>query len=346
MVEIVRDAFRSQADWCTKLGSPFTARVCSLCAERLTDRNPIAAAILNWPGDPFPAADSLPLRVAGALHYLARNDAISALPAVYPPNIVTDDELWKAIELALNKHADVFQTYLASAPQTNEVMRSAALMPGLLKIAELTQLPLDLYEIGASAGLNLIADRYRYRFDNNVWGDPSSPVSIEPQWQGPLPPLDAVLKIDARQGCDLNPNDLRSKDAQQRLLSYVWADQDARLQRLSGAISLWQLDPPAIARADAAQWLESSRITLADNGKARVLFHSITWSYFAEEMQQRISTFMQQCGASATVDAPLAWLRYELGECGATLRLMLWPTGGDILLATGHPHGANITWLG
>jgi hypothetical protein len=346
MLETVREAFRSQADWCNKLGSPFTARVCSLCAERLSDQLPIAAAILNWSGDPSPAADSLPLRVAGALHHLARNDAASALHAAYPPNSATDDELWSAIEAALNKHEDVFHTYLASAPQTNEVMRSAALLPGLLKIAALTQLPLDLYEIGASAGLNLIPDRYRYRFNDCTWGDPSSAVSIEPQWQGPLPPIDAVLKIHARQGVDLNPIDLRNEDAQQRLLSYVWADQDARLQRLSAAISLWQLEPPTIARADAAQWLENSRITRAESGNARVLFHSITWSYFPEETQRRIATLMQESGTHATADAPLAWLRYELGEGGAALRLMLWPTGEDILLATGHPHAATIKWLG
>ena len=51
---------------------------------------------------------------------------------------------------------------LSRAPQTNETARASALYPGLLEIARLTGLLLSLHEIGASAGLNLMADRFAH----------------------------------------------------------------------------------------------------------------------------------------------------------------------------------------
>lgn len=346
MSTLVRAAFLDQAKWCDQLGSPFTSRICRLCAERLRKSLPVAQYILDWPGDPSVKADSVPLRVAGALHYLARSGQTPKLRAQYPPNASDDDHLWSAINAALHDHADVVRRYLSSPPQTNEVMRSAALLPGLLEIAQRTGLPLHLYELGASAGLNLILDRYRYQFGDTIWGDAASPVKISPQWQGSAPPSHAPLDIRSRRGVDLHPIDLHDHEARERLLSYIWPDQSERLQRLDAAVSLWLRDPPLVERADAAQWLERSGITRAAAGTTRVLFHSISWSYFSETTQQRITQLMGNLGEHASDQAPLAWLRFELSTPAAELRLKLWPAGGDVSLATGHPHGATIQWLG
>ena len=342
----VREAFRDQARWCDQLGSPFTARVCRLCAERLSAAIPVATRILDWPGDPSVKADSVPLRLAGALHFLARTGKAPALRAVYPPEAANDEELWAAISLALGEHEDLVRSYLATAPQTNEVMRSAALLPGLLRVAELTGLPLELYEIGASAGLNLILDRYRYQFGSATWGDAGSSLLIKPQWNGAAPAVNASLVIRSRHGVDLNPIDLRDQAARQRLLSYVWADQAERLQRLNAAMALWLSDPSPVESADAAQWLEQSSITQATPGVTRVLVHSVTWSYFPETTRQRIARLLRACGGQANQQAPLAWLRFELSTGPAELRLSLWPGDEDVLLATGHPHGTTMGWLG
>ncbi|MEC7669300.1 MAG: DUF2332 family protein, partial [Pseudomonadota bacterium] len=66
----VLDVFRAQATACAALGSPFTARLMTLCAINLTTDSPVGAHILNWKGDPSIQADSVPLRLAGALHRL------------------------------------------------------------------------------------------------------------------------------------------------------------------------------------------------------------------------------------------------------------------------------------
>lgn len=289
--------------------------------------------------------DSVPLRIAGALHHLASTGLCALLAAVYPPAEVGDDALWRGILAALDGHAEVIDSYLATPPQTNEVMRSAALLPGLLRIAERTRLPLAIYELGVSAGLNLVLDRYRYRFGDAEWGDADSPVLIAPQWSGASPPVTASLKIASRCGVDLHPVNLRDAAARARLRSYVWVDQAARLQRLDAAMQLWLDDAPEIAAGDAAQWLEQSTITEAVPGRTRVLMHSVAWSYFPQGVQRRITALMESAGAAASVDAPLAWLSFELSKEGADLRLRLWPDGSDRLLASGHPHGNTIHWL-
>lgn len=344
MTTSVRQAFLDQARYCEALGSPFTARVCRLCAEHLDDRVPVARAILGWRGDPTAHGDSVPLRLAGALHALARGADARGLGRLYPPAPATDDALWPAIRAALVAHEDVVRSYLETAPQTNEVMRSAALLPGLLEVAARTRLALALYEIGASAGLNLILDRYRYRFGDAAWGDPQAVVLLEPQWRGPLPPTDAPWSVASRQGVDLNPVDITSAEARNRLLSYVWPDQRERFERLERAMATWLAAPQPVARGDAADWLEVSSLRRAQAGVARVLFHSVAWSYFPDAVQRRIEALLREAGARATAAAPLAWLRFELTSQRAELRLTLWPGGTDELLARAHPHGSAVEW--
>src|SRR4051812_46736171 len=79
-----------------------------------------------------------------------------------------------------------------SAPQTNEVGRSAVLMSGLLVLAETFPQPVELLELGASAGLNLVLDRYGYELGGVGAGDPASELQLKPEWKGPQPPGAAV----------------------------------------------------------------------------------------------------------------------------------------------------------
>jgi hypothetical protein len=347
----VRGAFKEQAGWCAKLGSPFTALLCATLAERLDENTVIGSRVLSWPGDPTIQGDALPLRVCGALHSLARLKQEPELTAVYPDaaSQVSPNDLWLAVRGVLERNSSQFETYLANAPQTNEVGRSAVLMCGFLEIAKRVGLPIQLFEIGASAGLNLIADRYRYRFGDVEWGDPRAPLLIEPQWQGPAPPVEAGFRVVGRHGCDVAPLDISITTERARLASYVWADQKDRLSRLETAMETALRDPPRLERMDAAKWVEERIHETPDQpGRVRVLFHSVVWRYFSPETQQRIEAHMERCGARAVSNTPLAWLRFELVDTapGAALTLKLWPTGEESVLAYAQPHGRSIVHLG
>jgi hypothetical protein len=204
----VRNSFLEQGQCCRKLGSPFTALLCETLAGCLAADTRIGEEILDWQGNPRATADALALRVAGALHALVLGGLEPALAAMYPPAQLPDSQtLWRACRDAF-VHEQHFRNFLAVAPQTNEVGRSGVLIAGFLHFARRFNVPTHLFEIGASAGLNLIADRYRYRFADATWGDPRASLELAPAWSGNAPSVYADFRVASRQGSDISPIDI------------------------------------------------------------------------------------------------------------------------------------------
>jgi hypothetical protein len=340
----VRASFREQARHCLDLGSPFTAMLCTLLAERLSTTTRFGARILGWPGEPV--ADALPLRAAGALHALARSGTASGLARAYPPHSVDADALWRAVDAAAQDHDGFLHDWLDSPPQTNEVARSAAILGGCLAIAARTGLPLSLLEIGASAGLNLGFEHYRYALGEAAWGGADAAVTIRCDWRGTPPPLDAPLRVVDRAGCDRQPLDPGSAADRDRLLAYVWADQQERLARTAAALDAARQAPWRIERADAADWLERRLSAPPLPGRARVLFHTIVWQYLPKSVTARVEAAARAAAATASRQAPLAWLRMEPdgGGPGAALDFRLWPGGEAIRLGRADYHGRWVDW--
>ena len=213
-------------------------------------------------------------------------------------------------------------------------------------MADLTGLPLVMSELGASAGLNL-SGTASSTVSAGGWGDPASPVRIEPDWRGPPPPPPA-LRVAERAGCDRAPLDPAGRaDDRLRLLSFVWADQTARKARVAAAIGIARDGGVLVERADAAEWL-AGRLAVARPGRAHVVYHSIIWSYLGPEVQGRVRASLEAAGGAAGPDAPVAWLRMESdgAEPGAAITLTLWPGGETRVLGRADFHGAWIYWTG
>jgi hypothetical protein len=349
MSEAVRRAFLDQAVICTAAGAPFTGRLCRLVGQGLTDGSEIGRRVLGWAGTPSHVGDALPLRLMGGLHALARSGTAPDLSAIYPPHgaPADDDDVWGVVSAALVACGDVLSPWLDGPPQTNEVGRSAALMAGLLVLADRSGLPFALYELGASAGLNTVLDRYAYRLGETEAGAAGSPVRLAPFWTGASPPRAPVV-VMRRAGVDRNPLDVRDPATRDRLSAYVWADQRARLARLEAALDLAAADPAPIARGDAADWLETELAVAPEAGVCRVVMHTIAYQYFPAEVQARVRRRLQAAGARATPDAPVAWLSFEAASGSVDRRpaldLTVWPGGETRRLAVCQPHGAEIDW--
>lgn len=342
--QAVRAAFAEQAGWCRSLGSPLTALVCDLLAERPWPESVVARRLSEWPGDPRPSGDAVPLRLCGGLHAGVRSGALSALAECYPPHVLPErEQLGSAIDEAMVLPA--LAECLDRPPQTNEVGRANALFAGALAFADRFPVPVVLFELGASAGLNLRMDRFGYDLGGLRTGDPASSLQLKPAWRG-LPPPDSRVEVIGRRGVDLNP--LVPVTDGDRLMAFVWADQADRVAQLEAALKVARTHPVTLDKGDAADWIEARLAEPQRAGTSRLVYHSITFQYFAPESQQRVAAAIERSGKAATPATPIGWLRFERSpdDQDPTLRLRSWPGGEDRLLATCHPHGATINWLG
>lgn len=338
-------AMAAQVPHCQRLGSDFTARLCRLIAARISDNGAVAHQLLHWPGDPSPGADGVPLRLAGALHALVLQAQEGALQAGYPPHMVDDDKLWSAIERAFTRHAPFILEWIASPPQTNEVRRACALIPGFHDLADQIDLPFVTTEIGASGGLNMVWDQFALNIDGQVWGRADSPVQLYPEWRGTLPPRH-IMRIIDRAGCDLRPLAPDNFSDNLRLRAYLWADQPERMRRTEGAIALLKyMAIPPVRRMDALDFLRA-RLGQPRMHAWHVVYHTIVWQYLSPAAQRAGTALMHDAGTRATSKAPLAWLRVEGdGDTeSAAITLTTWPSGKTRMVGRADFHGRWVDW--
>jgi len=336
--------FETQAAICASFGSPFYAALSRLVAG---DLEPVRPLFAPWAGASAQelVGPAVSLRFLGAIHDLALSGEDSVLAAAFPP--ATDAKAaWVATKAALRRDPARFAAFMDHEPQTNEVRRSACLLPGFLTIAAETGLPLAGLELGASAGLNQLWSRFRYDYGAaGAWGDPASPLTLTSDWSGAAPPWDAPIQVVRTAACDRSPIDIGDPAQRRRLKAYLWPDQTERLQRFDTAVAMALAAGVRVETADAAGWARSKAAPTP--GLATVVYHSIFWQYLPAETQAALADAIEAHGAAATPGAPLAWLRMEPAPgqiVPIELRLTLWPGGQERRLAIVQAHGASVAW--
>lgn len=285
-----------------------------------------------------------PLRFLGAIHRMVLDGRAPELARHYPSAGGTPGaDLWDAFLHTLDQNRAAVEEWIDNPVQTNEVGRSAALLGGFLVVAETTGLDLRLLEVGASAGLNLRWDFYRYESGDRAWGPDDSPVLLTGVFAGSSPPLEVVPRVVERSGCDLRPLDPNSPEDRLTLLSYVWPDQTERLELLRQALDIARRVPAPVDAASATDWL-ASKLAAPAPGVATVVFHSIVTPYLGEAGREELTSVISAAGQRATEPAPLAWLRLEPGVEQGEVRLTIWPDGAERLIATAGYHGRPVHW--
>jgi hypothetical protein len=332
-----------------QMGSPFTADLLAAAAEALTRPGPAGALLGEWAG--HPRKDALAQRLASALQTAVLRGDAPEVAAYYPTRAVPGDgrAAWDAAQGFLEREQLWVADWMRSPPQTNEVRRAGGLFPAMLVVAAEHELPVVLLELGASAGLNLCLDAFAYR--NNVWSFGTGDVLIETDWTGEAPPLESFV-VAQRRGCDQNPLDVSDSADRMRLLSYVWADQFDRKSRLQAAMDLAAHMQPHMERGDAGDWIET-QLAAPVPGHLTIVFHSIFYHYPNFATRTRIANTIAEAGRRATIDAPLAWVRYEFeailgGPIDSTRSLLdvtCWPGGTHRVLAEVDSHGRSVHWM-
>lgn len=351
MLEGYIEALQLQSDVCDRLAAPLTGEVVRIAAKNADQGGPFAEAGRSWSGRSLAEVtdDAVALRLTAAVHALVLADRAPDLAAAYAAGRVDDPQAFADALLAAAAREGAFiADFMRSPPQTNEVRRSLALVGGFLTVMAQTGLPLRTFEIGASAGLNLSWDRYRYSFSEGAeWGDPSSALHLAGDWKGAPPPLPPYQLVAERAACDIAPLDVRDPAQFVRLQAYVWPEQPDRLERLRTAAAIAVANDVRVERADAPNWV-AERVA-PQRGFATVLYHSVMRQYLPQTSRERLDAAIAAAAAQATADAPFAHLSMEAPDRQALqpheVRLRLWPGGEERLLARVHPHGAMVAWL-
>ena len=224
--------------------------------------------------------------------------------------------------------------------QTNEPARCAVLLPALAQLPE----PLALVDVGASAGLTMLFDRYSYDYAGHrlAGADPDAPT-LRCRVSGPVPLPRRIPAIVCRIGLDLNPLDVTNDDDVRWLSCLVWPDEEGRAQRLAAAIASARRAPPTVIKGDLLTDLPAV-VAQAPAGATVVVCHSSVLYYVTPAQREQFARTVR--GLDVT------WLTSEApGVVPGTERLP-----GDeqttVLARDGRPlaladsHGTHLDWLG
>lgn len=346
MTEHLLKSLDVQARACAVFGSTMYEELLDRIGADFEAGGVFADVLAGHEHDPGPSA--LGLRLLGGLHRLVLDGRAAELRRWYPSagGRWQADAAWPDIVSAARTHIGSLRPALEGAPQTNEVGRSAALAGALLLLTARHRFPVRLFELGASAGLNLRADQYLYVFRRGQWGRDDSPVVIDDAWRGRVPSRHEVEIIE-RAGYDISPIDPTSKDGELTLLSYVWPDMTARLRRLRGAISVARSAPAAIHRRTAADAVAGIRLR---PGTLTVVWHSVMWQYISADERTAVGDGIEALGQRAGATSPFAHVSMEPQRRKAgsprefLVRARSWPGEHDSILARCEPHGPPVTW--
>lgn len=198
---------------------------------------------------------------------------------------------------ALEEHAEFLADFIQrQAVQTNEVQRLWVLLPLFLYATRGAE-AVDVVELGASGGLNLVFDRYGYVYERGQWGVRGASVELTGVERAPLPAslLARDLPVRSRIGIDLAPVDVTTAEGARLLESFVWAGQTERSASLRAAIDVVRDDPPTIVRGDITEALPDLLATLPDGGLTLV-FQSAVFEYIDEAGCARVREALDTSG--------------------------------------------------
>jgi hypothetical protein len=344
------DRFRRHADALVRSErSPLYVELMRAAAQDI-DSGGLVAALFDDVAVPPGAVPQL--RLVAALHQLVLSGRAPALAAYYPSagGDLAPDGVWPVAQAAIREHFEWLKPRVARTVQTNEPGRSAVLFPALLWLTDRYRKPIRLLEIGASAGLNLVPDRYSYVIAGRQLGAPESAVRFVDPWTPP-PPIDlaaaaSALVIAERAGCDLSPLDPTEPDDQLTLLSYIWPDELYRIERLRAALAVAASDPVPVVRARASEWLPDA-IGADGTGQAiTVVWHSLFRQYLEPSEWEALQDVFRAT-ALGTGAGTAVWVSMEPALdhlAGVQLALRTDPDEPGTTLAVCDDHGLPIRW--
>jgi hypothetical protein len=241
----------------------------------------------------------------------------------------------------LHRRDDVLSVMRAKLTQTNEPARCTALYPLLASLPQ----PLALVEVGASAGLCLYPDRYRYDYGYAVAGDIESELTLTCSVDGQIRPDPGSIEVVWRAGIDLNPLDVTHDEHVAWLETLIWPEHDDRLARMRAAIEIARADPVSIVAGDLLEQIEAVTDEAPEQATL-VVFHTAVLNYVDADAGEAFADLMLTTrGHWISQEAPRVVERVSrcLGEPAPQGMFVMALDGKPIAFTA--PHGGRIRWL-
>jgi hypothetical protein len=277
----------------------------------------VALELANEPLLPEEVEWRYPLQLLSGLHYL----------------VLAGRASWDDVRSALRDEAGFLDEWVATERvQTNEPRRCWWLVPCFLEAARRTGCTtFDCVELGCSAGLNLLWDKYGYAY---AAGELPGTPAFGGEERGRPVPLGELPRVRSRVGVDLAPPDVSTEEGVQLLKSFVWADQEQRLADLDAAVAVWRRDPPEIVVGDLLDELPGLLARRADD-TALLVWETAVLGYLPQERRDEVGVLLAEAGC--------VFVHTGRPQDGSHDYYGLYV--GEDEVAHGEFHGAWIEWL-
>jgi hypothetical protein len=254
------------------------------------------------------------------------------------------------------KHADeITQLCRTRNTQTNEARRAALIRPAIGLAARRFGKPLALVELGTSAGLLLVPDRYAYHYFSLATGrdqvyDDGFTLDCEVRSGWPEPAAEP-FRVASRAGIDLAPIRPDDEDRVNWLRSCVWPEHVDRVARLDAALELVKAEQPRLIAGDFIT--EMPRVlSSVDENATPFVFTSHALAYLGSQDRARLLREWHDFGSSRDLvvvvnENPVVGLHMFAPEATVESDLrtpvvaVIWQNGRASVevLAEGGPHG-------
>jgi len=288
--------------------SPLYAVLTGIAAQDIDAGGPIAALLTS-----APERQRIPNLLFASIQRVLFDHPDDPLAQYYLSvggDRAPDEKLPAVLYSFLAEHRERIEGLLATREtQTNEVLRSAQILPALGWAQACTRRPLGLIEAGTSAGLLLHADRYDYAYsfpDGSELRGGAGIADGVPRLEcrvigsatertlGPF--VTRELRVASRVGLDLNPLDPADPEARAWLRALVWPEHVQRRERLEAALAHAARRPVRLRQGDALRILPDALESVPGNAIGCV-FVSNSLAHWPAENRVKFVELIRALGA-------------------------------------------------
>lgn len=279
-LEIVAGAFRASAHVYGQMGTPLYAEFCNGGAD---DQEILALADNGMEG-------AKPSHLFSAVHYMLLKDSDDPLARYFAT--LTDEPLppagaYPELSRFCREHnGELAELLRTRTVQTTYAERCRAILPPMCEVVREAGEPLNIVEIGCSAGVLLVFDKFAYRYDGGpIIGNANAPFVLEGEMHGDNLPELFIPQIGKRTGIDLHTIDATSPEERRWLLSLCFPELRDEQARLAQALDTIAATDITMLEGDG---LAHMRQAFDANPDPLCVFHSACLFYWPDDAKRAL----------------------------------------------------------